>query len=104
MAGRATLTIHRSRFVMKTARTTTTVAVRFDNPTDRLTARTIAGLVGESNRCWHSGDVTGTRIDPATLPGRPCSAAAALELVGDRWALLAVREISFGNRRFTEIV
>lgn len=38
------------------------------------------------------------------LPGRPCSAAAALHLVGEKWALLAVREISFGNRRFGEIV
>jgi DNA-binding HxlR family transcriptional regulator len=48
--------------------------------------------------------VTGARIDPDTLPGRPCSVAAALELVGDRWALLAVREIGLGNRRFNEIV
>jgi DNA-binding HxlR family transcriptional regulator len=43
------------------------------------------------------------RIDPTELPGRPCSAAAALELVGDRWSLLAVREVMFGNRRFSEI-
>ena len=33
------------------------------------------------------------------VPGRPCSAAAALHLVGERWALLAVREIFYGNRR-----
>ncbi|HST47498.1 winged helix-turn-helix transcriptional regulator [Jatrophihabitans sp.] len=44
-----------------------------------------------------------SRIDPTALPGRPCSAAAALELVGDRWSLLAVREVMFGNRRFSEI-
>jgi DNA-binding HxlR family transcriptional regulator len=43
------------------------------------------------------------RIDPATLPGRPCSLAAALEIVGDRWSLLIVREVSFGNGRFTQI-
>ncbi len=43
------------------------------------------------------------RIDPATLPGRPCSLAAALELVGDRWSLLIVREVLFGNRRFSQI-
>jgi DNA-binding HxlR family transcriptional regulator len=42
-------------------------------------------------------------IDAASLPGRPCAVAAALELVGDRWALLAVREISFGNHRFNQI-
>ena len=37
------------------------------------------------------------------LPGRPCSVAAALNLVGEKWALLAVREIAFGNRRFDAI-
>jgi DNA-binding HxlR family transcriptional regulator len=37
------------------------------------------------------------------LPGRPCSAAAALNLVGEKWALLAVREIAFGNKRFDAI-
>src|ERR1700738_4329076 len=35
--------------------------------------------------------------------GRPCSVAAALSLVGEKWALLAIREISFGNRRFDVI-
>ncbi|SEO55577.1 winged helix-turn-helix transcriptional regulator [Actinacidiphila rubida] len=29
--------------------------------------------------------------------------AATLELVGDRWSLLALREILFGNHRFTQI-
>lgn len=38
------------------------------------------------------------------LPGRHCSIAASLEVVGDRWSLLAVREVSFGNHRFTEIL
>ena len=37
------------------------------------------------------------------LPGRPCSIARALDLIGEKWALLAIREISFGNRRFNEI-
>jgi DNA-binding HxlR family transcriptional regulator len=48
--------------------------------------------------------VTTARLDPTTLPGIPCSAAAALELVGDRWSLLAVREISMGNQHFNQIV
>lgn len=43
-------------------------------------------------------------IDPTTLPGRPCSAAAALELIGDRWSLLIVREVMFGNHRFSAMV
>ncbi|GAB3600575.1 helix-turn-helix domain-containing protein [Angustibacter peucedani] len=45
------------------------------------------------------------RVDRlADLPGRPCSAAAALDVVGDRWALLVVRELMFGNHRFTDLV
>ena len=35
---------------------------------------------------------------------RPCSVARTLEIVGEKWALLAVREVFFGNRRFDEIV
>lgn len=44
------------------------------------------------------------RIEPRDLPGRACSIAAALEVVGDRWSLLVVREVSLGHRRFSEIV
>lgn len=47
--------------------------------------------------------MTTARLDPTTLAGRPCSIAAALELVGDRWALLAVREVMFGNHQFSQI-
>lgn len=38
------------------------------------------------------------------LPGRPCPIAASLEVVGERWALLVVREIVMGSTRFTDIV
>ncbi len=38
------------------------------------------------------------------LPGRPCPIAASLEVVGERWALLVVREVAMGARRFNEIV
>jgi DNA-binding HxlR family transcriptional regulator len=40
----------------------------------------------------------------AGLPGRPCPIAAALELVGERWALLVVREIALGATHFSDIV
>ena len=40
----------------------------------------------------------------ADLPGRPCPIAAALEVVGERWALLIVRELALGNSRFEDIV
>src|ERR1700749_1177480 len=42
-------------------------------------------------------------LHPPTVAGRPCSIAAALESVGDRWSLLIVREVHFGNHRFSEI-
>jgi DNA-binding HxlR family transcriptional regulator len=41
------------------------------------------------------------------VPGpdtRICSIARTLELVGEKWALLAVREVFLGNRRFDEMV
>jgi len=34
---------------------------------------------------------------------RPCSVAATLELVGERWSLLVVRELSYGVHRFDAI-
>ncbi len=43
-------------------------------------------------------------VSLAALPGRPCPIAAALELVGEKWALLVVREIALGARRFGAIV
>src|SRR5579859_6056886 len=35
---------------------------------------------------------------------RECSIARTLELVGEKWALLAVREVFLGNGRFDEMV
>jgi DNA-binding HxlR family transcriptional regulator len=34
---------------------------------------------------------------------RECPIADAVELIGDRWSLLVIREIGFGVRRFTDI-
>ena len=33
----------------------------------------------------------------------PCGIARALDLVGERWALLLVRELVFGPKRFTDV-
>jgi DNA-binding HxlR family transcriptional regulator len=44
------------------------------------------------------------RVALADLPGRPCPIAASLELVGERWALLIVRELGLGQTRFSDIV
>lgn len=38
------------------------------------------------------------------VQARPCSIAKTLEIVGEKWALLAVREVFLGNRRFDEMV
>jgi DNA-binding HxlR family transcriptional regulator len=35
--------------------------------------------------------------------GDPCGIARALDLVGERWALLVVRELVFGPKRFTDL-
>ena len=45
-----------------------------------------------------------TAVPLAALPGRPCPIAATLDLVGERWALLVVREIALGATHFTDIV
>lgn len=38
------------------------------------------------------------------LPGRRCSIAGALDVVGDKWALLVVREVALGSHRFSEVL
>ncbi|WP_439533451.1 winged helix-turn-helix transcriptional regulator, partial [Polymorphobacter sp.] len=35
--------------------------------------------------------------------GDACGTAFAMELLGERWALLIVRELMFGSRRFTDL-
>jgi DNA-binding HxlR family transcriptional regulator len=35
---------------------------------------------------------------------RTCSVARTLEIVGEKWSLLAIREVFLGSRRFDEIV
>jgi DNA-binding HxlR family transcriptional regulator len=42
-------------------------------------------------------------VTTATAP-RTCSIARTLEVVGEKWALLAVREVFLGVRRFDEMV
>ena len=44
--------------------------------------------VGKVNCLWHNARM------PETLP-RPCSVAAALGLIGEKWSLLVIRELAF---------
>lgn len=41
--------------------------------------------------------------DPASRP-RTCSIARTLEIIGEKWAILAIREVFLGNRRFDQMV
>lgn len=52
---------------------------------------------------WQPSRVNEQRT-ATSLPGRPCSVAAGLALVGDKWSLLVVRELMFGNHRFGQLV
>jgi DNA-binding HxlR family transcriptional regulator len=38
-----------------------------------------------------------------TYEGQNCSIAKSLELIGERWTMLIVREVFLGNRRFDEM-
>ena len=38
-----------------------------------------------------------------TYDGQNCSVAKSLELIGERWTMLVVREVFLGNRRFDEM-
>ena len=40
---------------------------------------------------------------PRSYPDQHCSIAATLELIGDRWTLLLIREAFLGTRRFDEL-
>ena len=46
---------------------------------------------------------TDIRMDELPLEVRPCSLAAALDVLGERWSLLALREIGYGVHRFARI-
>ena len=44
-------------------------------------------------------------MSPATRTPSPrhCSVAGALDVIGEKWSLLVVRELMLGNRRFNDI-
>jgi len=46
---------------------------------------------------------TGSRMAELPLEVRPCSLAAAMDVVGERWSLLVLREIGYGVHRFARI-
>src|SRR3954468_1382332 len=65
-----------------------------------LCRATITQWVGFANLLCDASSVT--PADRAPHPRR-CSVAAALDVVGEKWSLLVVRELFLGSRRFSEI-
>lgn len=53
----------------------------------------------------HSAYAEAVPLDMAQAPPgvRPCTIAAALELIGEKWSLLVLRELAYGVHRFTRI-
>jgi DNA-binding HxlR family transcriptional regulator len=43
-------------------------------------------------------------VDWKALPPRPCPVAGSLDLLGDRWSMLVVRDVMNGVRRFDDLV
>jgi len=43
-------------------------------------------------------------VAPSSTQPRVCSVVRTLDIVGEKWALLAVREVFLGNRRFDEMI
>lgn len=71
----------------------------------------LSGLVTELVRLISKRTSVRWKNQPTILGGMPskpdvrvCSIARTLDVVGDKWTLLAVREVMLGNRRFDEIV
>src|ERR1700744_314798 len=60
-----------------------------------------AGMAETAARPGESADRIVMAEQPLTV--RPCSVAAALEILGERWSLLAVREIGYGVHTFAKI-
>jgi DNA-binding HxlR family transcriptional regulator len=50
-----------------------------------------------------SEPLPGIRLADLPLGVRPCSLAAALDVLGEKWSLVALREIGYGVHRFARI-
>lgn len=43
-------------------------------------------------------------VDWKNLPARPCPVAESLDIFGDRWSMLVIRDVMNGVRRFDDLV
>jgi DNA-binding HxlR family transcriptional regulator len=44
------------------------------------------------------------QVDWKSLPSRPCPVAGSLDLLGDRWSILVIRDVMNGVHRFDDLV
>ena len=93
------LTMKRSRTERKTAR-----------PTTARTRRARVASAGDCCGCFMQPDPSGCgcmmhdngQMLDRTYPDQVCSIARALEVVGERWSVLIVRDAFLGRERFSE--
>ena len=91
--GNATLTIVTSRKAMNTA--TAVTSRTFQRRSSCFMQRTLHRRVASR---YSPREMLGR-----TYEGQNCSVAKTLELVGERWTVLILREVFFGRRRFDEM-
>ena len=110
MCGNAMFTMNRSRLTMNTA-TETTVRTCQRRSTFGLLLRGCGCILQAASRQPRRGSCR-MQPRPSTVaiamphrpfPGQNCSIAGALEIVGERWTLLVMREVLLGRRRFGDI-
>lgn len=51
---------------------------------------------------WQISAMTKPKAKPAALRRSPCPVACSLDIVGDRWTLLVIRDLFLGRSRFRD--
>ncbi|WP_228562731.1 winged helix-turn-helix transcriptional regulator [Catenulispora rubra] len=86
---------------MEAAREPNTTATRETATTGEPFARPAASGSAQARLDADSASMSLMREQP--LRPRPCSVAAALDILGERWSLLAIREMGYGVHTFAKI-
>src|SRR5689334_3928680 len=96
MSGKAMLTMKRSRLAMNTAADTTSRTRRGEEVGCFM--QRIDSSIGFVMQLWYARAVL-----KSTYDNQVCSIASALEVVGERWTLLILRDVFLGIRRFDDL-
>ncbi len=73
------------------------------DPQSRFTVQ-MSNSKGEPPVVSRAGRSTAERLNWKDVPSRPCPVAESLELFGDRWSILIIRDVMNGVRRFDDLV